>query len=132
MAGLADASPLQFSDRREMSAKVIGGRSSGEDAAVLWNEGPGVLLMFIRSISRVAMFALPLAAAGLVPTDASAISVEIAKKCNSLVAKAFPPREPGNPAAGSTKGTAQDQRDYFNKCVTNGGNVDDAAGKNTK
>ena len=78
------------------------------------------------------MFALPLAAAGLVPTDASAISVEIAKKCNSLVAKAFPPREPGNPAAGSTKGTAQDQRDYFNKCVTNGGNVDDAAGKNTK
>ena len=88
--------------------------------------------MFISSISRVAIAALPLAVVGLAPTGASAISVEIAKKCNSLVAKAFPPREPGNPAAGSAKGTAQDQRDYFNKCVTNGGNVDDAAGKNTK
>jgi hypothetical protein len=88
--------------------------------------------MFVRSISRVALFALPLAAVGLAPTDASAISLEIAKKCNSLVAKAFPPREPGNPAAGSSKGTAQDQRNYFNKCVTNGGNMDDAGSKNTK
>jgi hypothetical protein len=98
----------------------------------LGNGEPGVLPMFISSISRVAIAALPLAVVGLAPTGASAISVEIAKKCNSLVAKAFPPREPGNPAAGSAKGTAQDQRDYFNKCVTNGGNVDDAAGKNTK
>jgi hypothetical protein len=88
--------------------------------------------MFIRSISRVATVALPLAAVGLAPTDASAISLEVAKKCSSLVAKTFPPREPGNPAAGSAKGTAQEQRDYFNKCVTNGGNMDDAAGKSTK
>ncbi len=88
--------------------------------------------MFIRSISRVAIFALPLAVVGLAPTGASAISVEVAKKCDSLVAKAFPPREPGNPAAGSAKGTAQEQRDYFNKCVTNGGNMDNAADKNTK
>jgi hypothetical protein len=88
--------------------------------------------MFVRSISRVAMFALPLAAVGLAPTDASAVSVEIAKKCSSLVAKAFPPREPGNPAAGSSKGTAQDQRNYFNKCLTNGGNMDDPGSKNTK
>jgi hypothetical protein len=88
--------------------------------------------MFIKSISRVALFALPLATAGLASTDASAISVEVAKKCNSLLEKAFPPREPGNPAAGSSKGTAQDQRDYFNKCVASGGNMDDAAGKNTK
>jgi hypothetical protein len=88
--------------------------------------------MFVRSISRVAMFALPLAAVGLAPTDASAVSVEIAKKCSSLVAKAFPPREPGNPAAGSAKGTAQDQRNYFNKCLTNGGNMDGAGSNNTK
>ncbi len=88
--------------------------------------------MFIRSISRVAIFTLPLAVVGLTPMGASAISVEVAKKCDSLVAKAFPPREPGNPAAGSAKGTAQEQRDYFNKCVTNGGNMDDAASKNTK
>jgi hypothetical protein len=88
--------------------------------------------MFVRSISRVAMFALPLAAVGLAPTDASAVSVEIAKKCSSLVAKAFPPREPGNPAAGSAKGTAQDQRNYFNKCLTSGGNMDGAGSNNTK
>jgi hypothetical protein len=88
--------------------------------------------MFIRSISRLAIFTLPLATVGLVPTEASAISVEVAKKCNSLLERAFPPREPGNPAAGSSKGTAQDQRDYFNKCVANGGNMDDAANKNTK
>ncbi|HVX79627.1 MAG TPA: hypothetical protein VHB49_26125 [Bradyrhizobium sp.] len=87
--------------------------------------------MFVGSISRAAIFALPIAAVGLASTDASAISVEVARKCNLLVAKAFPPREPGNPAAGSAKGTAQDQRDYFNKCVANGGNMDDAADKNT-
>jgi hypothetical protein len=86
--------------------------------------------MLIKSISRVAIFTLPLV--GLAPGEASAISVEVAKKCDSLVAKAFPPREPGNPAAGSAKGTAQQQRDYFNKCVTNGGNMDDAANKSTK
>jgi hypothetical protein len=133
MAGLADISPLQFLRLLgEMPAKVIGGRSSGQGADDLGNEEPGVLLMLIRSMSRVAVFALPLAAVGLAPTDASAVSVEIAKKCSSLVAKAFPPREPGNPAAGSLKGTAQDQRDYFNKCLTNGGNMDDAASKTTK
>lgn len=88
--------------------------------------------MLIRSISRIAMFALPLAAVGLTSTEASAVSVEVAKKCNALLAKAFPPREPGNPAAGSLKGSAQEQREYFNKCLTNGGNMDDAANKNTK
>jgi hypothetical protein len=34
---------------------------------------------------------------------------------------------PGNPAAGLAKGTAQFKRDYFNKCVANGGNMDDDA-----
>jgi hypothetical protein len=100
--------------------------------ALLRVEKPGDLPMSIRSISRAALFALPLAGVGLAPTDASAVSVEVAKKCNALLAKAFPPREPGNPAAGSSKGSAQDERDYFNKCLANGGNVDDAANKNTK
>jgi hypothetical protein len=63
---------------------------------------------------------------------ASAISVEVAKKCNALTAKAFPPTQAGNPAAGSSKGTVQDQRGYFNKCVTNGGNMDDNANKDGK
>ena len=68
-----------------------------------------------------------LAAATLLPTGASAISVEVAKKCNVLVAKEFPPRQAGNPAAGSAKGSGQAQRDYFNKCVANGGNMDNSA-----
>jgi hypothetical protein len=88
--------------------------------------------MFIRSISRVAIFTLPLAVGGLASTEASAITAELAKKCSSLMAKAFPPREPGNPAAGSVKGSSQDERNYFNNCVANGGNVDDAAKKNSK
>jgi hypothetical protein len=45
---------------------------------------------------------------------------------------AFPPRVVGNPAAGGTKGTAQSQRDYFSKCVANGGKIDDEASKNSK
>jgi hypothetical protein len=68
----------------------------------------------------------------LVPTDAEAISVEVAKKCNLLLAKQFPPREPGNPAAGSAKGNGQAARDYFKKCTDNGGNMDNAADKNAK
>ena len=56
--------------------------------------------------------------------NASAISVEVAKKCNALTAKAFPPRVIGNPAAGSAKGTGRDQRDYYKKCVANEGKMD--------
>ena len=80
---------------------------------------------------RIAAGALLFAAALLVPKAASAISVEVAKKCNALAAKEFPPRQIGNPAAGSTKGTPQSQRDYFNKCVANGGNMEGAE-KNAK
>jgi hypothetical protein len=73
-----------------------------------------------------------LAATTLMPTSAGAISVEVAKKCNALLAKQFPPRELGNPAAGSAKGNGQAERDYFKKCVDNGGNMDSASDKNTK
>ena len=47
------------------------------------------------------------------------------KKCAALADKAYPPRVPGNPAAGLAEGTAQSKRDYFNKCVANKGNMDD-------
>ena len=87
--------------------------------------------MLVISKSAITACALLVVAAAL-PSGASAITVEVAKKCNMLVAKEFPPREPGNPAAGSAKGTAQDQRTYFSKCVTNGGNMDSGADKNTK
>jgi hypothetical protein len=77
----------------------------------------------------VAVFSV---ATTLMPTSAGAISVEVAKKCNALLAKQFPPRELGNPAAGSAKGNGQAERDYFKKCVDNGGNMDSASDKNTK
>jgi hypothetical protein len=66
-------------------------------------------------------------AAAVITASAQADSVEIAKKCSALMAKAFPPREPGNPAAGSAKGTGLDEQAYFKKCVANGGKVDDSA-----
>jgi hypothetical protein len=61
------------------------------------------------------------------PLTASAISVEVARKCNILLEKQFPPRVPGNPAAGSAKGSGADQRAFFRRCVENGGKVDDGA-----
>jgi len=63
----------------------------------------------------------------LAPPQALAITAEVAKKCGALSEKAFPPRVIGNPAAGRQNGTFQDFRNYFNKCVENGGNVPDSA-----
>ncbi len=56
--------------------------------------------------------------------DASAVSAKVARKCDALTAKAFPWREPGNPAAGLAKGSVRAQRDYFKRCLANGGNMD--------
>ena len=58
----------------------------------------------------------------LAPPSALAITAEVAKKCGALSEKAFPPRVVGNPAAGRQNGTFLDFRNYFNKCVANGGN----------
>lgn len=58
-----------------------------------------------------------------------AVTAEVARKCSALVAKQFPLREPGNPAAGSAKGTGRDQQALFNKCVANGGKVEDSSAK---
>ena len=66
---------------------------------------------------------------GLIPDSAQAITAEVARKCNALTAKQFPPREPANPAAGSAKGSGRDQNAFFNKCVANGGKVDDTTAK---
>lgn len=79
------------------------------------------MMINLKYLSITLLFVL----AELTPTGASAITAEVAKKCESLTAKAFPPRQIGNPAAGSAKGTARDQRAYFNKCVDAGGKVDD-------
>jgi hypothetical protein len=70
-------------------------------------------------------------AVGSMASNASAVTVEVAKKCEALMTRAFPPRVPGNPAAGSDKGTGADEQKYYDKCVANGGNVDDSTGGNT-
>ena len=66
-------------------------------------------------------------AAAPMTNSAGAIDVEVARKCNALTAKAFPPRVVGNPAAGSAKGTGADQRAYYKKCVEKDGKVPDPA-----
>jgi hypothetical protein len=60
--------------------------------------------------------------------SASAVTLELAKKCSALMAKAYPPREPGNPAAGSAKGNGAAEQTYYQKCLANNGKVDDNAG----
>ncbi len=61
-------------------------------------------------------------------SSASAVTVELARKCSALMAKAYPPRQPGNPAAGSAKGNGAEARTYYQKCLANNGKVDDDTG----
>jgi hypothetical protein len=69
------------------------------------------------------LVALLCVAVGPMTNKASAVTVEVAKKCDALTDKAFPPRVPGNPAAGSAKGSGADQQAYYKKCVAKGGKV---------
>ena len=71
-------------------------------------------------------------AVGSMASNASAVTVEVAKKCEALKERAFPPRVPGNPAAGSDKGTGADQQKYYENCVANGGKVNGDAGASGK
>jgi hypothetical protein len=57
--------------------------------------------------------------------SASAVTAEVAKRCSVLTAKMYPPRVPGNPAAGSAKGTGQERQTFFQRCLANGGHVGD-------
>ena len=79
--------------------------------------------MFVHVKFGSALVGLVCIAVGCMKGEASAVTAEVAKKCDALTAKAYPPRVPGNPAAGLAKGTAQSERAYFNKCVANGGRV---------
>ena len=79
--------------------------------------------MFASLKLYLTRFAFVCIAIGLMSGSASAISVELAKKCNALTALAFPPRVPGNPAAGSAKGSGRQMQDYFRKCVENEGKM---------
>ena len=79
--------------------------------------------MFASLKSCLTRIALVCIAIGLLSGNASAITVELAKKCNALTTLAFPPRVPGNPAAGSEKGSGRQMQDYFKKCVENQGKM---------
>lgn len=70
--------------------------------------------------------ALAFVAGMVAPVPASAVTAEVARACDAAVAKAFPPKQVGNPAAGSSKGSAKDRRDYYTKCVANNGKVEEA------
>lgn len=77
----------------------------------------------LAALSIIALFSISMGNPG------RAVTAEVARKCSALTAKQFPPRERGNPAAGSTKGSGRDQQAFFNKCVANGGKVDDDSSK---
>ena len=79
--------------------------------------------MFVSLKSCLSRFALVCIAISLLSDSASAITVELAKKCNALTALAFPPKVPGNPAAGSAKGSGKEMQHYFRKCVENEGKM---------
>jgi hypothetical protein len=68
---------------------------------------------------------------GSTTSGASAVTAELARKCSALMAKAYPPREPGNPAAGSAKGDGLAEQTYYRKCLDNNGKVDNGAGTQT-
>lgn len=52
---------------------------------------------------------------------APALTAELAKKCRGLALKAQPPRR-----AGTAKGAAQAQRDYYRECIAKEGNMEEA------
>jgi hypothetical protein len=83
--------------------------------------------MALKTQFRSVSLALVCAAMLAQTNGASAITAEVARKCQALTSKAFPPREVGNPAAGSAKGSGLDEQNYFKKCVANGGRAPDAS-----
>ena len=68
--------------------------------------------------------ALVCMAIGSMTCGASAVTLEVAKKCEELTMKEYPFREPGNPAAGLKRGTTREADRYHRECLEKGGNVD--------
>jgi hypothetical protein len=88
----------------------------------------------ISSLKRQCLFAalIGIALGAAAPERAAAVTVEVAGKCQALTRAAYPPREPGNPAAGSAEGTGRDEQNYFKKCVASGGKMDDTGTQQTR
>lgn len=77
--------------------------------------------------ATIGLVLVSLSYAGMIGSG-SAVTTEVARACETAAAKAFPPRQIGNPAAGTSKGTAKERRDFFNRCAANNGKVDDGPG----
>lgn len=73
----------------------------------------------LKSVNILAISLAAVMFASAAASPAAAISVELAKKCRDLALKAHPYKLPGNPGPGS----ATVERDYFNTCVSRGGNM---------
>jgi hypothetical protein len=74
----------------------------------------------IAFILKTATAASGLAFLACVATSepASAVTVELAKKCRAMMVEAHPPKP-----AGSIEGNAQEERSYFRTCLTLGGKM---------
>lgn len=71
------------------------------------------------SIRSLAALMVAAAVMGTSVMPATAISVELAKKCRAMALKAHPYKLPGQPGAG----TGEAEREYFNECVAKNGNM---------
>lgn len=69
-------------------------------------------------ISKGLLVTVALIAVISTATSASAISVELAKKCRAMALKAYPPKLPG-----VKSGNAQAQRTFYEQCIANGGTM---------
>ena len=83
----------------------------------------------MRPVGCIVFVVVTLIAFVVQTSKASAVSAAVAKACSLSLAKAFPPREPGNPAAGSASGSVEDQRRFFAKCVARGGHMNEPSTK---
>lgn len=128
------------------SRYLLPSRNSGDFWGLYWSGGngpetkrcmwrPGLCLgtvpiaksrngfvMFGKTLMTV-LVVLLCGAAQPLTGSAFALTAEVAKKCQALTTQAYPPRVPGNPAAGSSRGTGREQQEYFKKCVANKGNM---------
>jgi hypothetical protein len=71
----------------------------------------------LSTLSRyTCVFALVVVSSAASAQSDSPPSAELAKKCREMTVKAYPPVP-----AGTKKGTAQAERDFFKKCIENRG-----------
>ena len=76
----------------------------------------GVWAMGSRALIALAVSIVIIFPVGDGNESARALTVELAKKCREMAVKEYPPT-----VVGSRHGTAQQERDYFQSCVAQGG-----------